>query len=139
VDLKTVTYTSRAQLDLLDEDLSEIHDKARHFNALNGITGILIYDGVRFLQIVEGPEEAIDELTDRLRLDRRHSAFEVRDERLVVQRSFPAWSMELVRVSEHSGKAVLEVASMLPADTTTAIYELAVRMTHGLSSASAHG
>lgn len=131
--LKSVTYTSRARLDLVDADLAQILQTARHFNALNGITGLLIFNGSRFLQIVEGPEEAVAELVGRLRDDRRHSAFELRDERHLVQRSFPEWSMKLARVSQHSGKASLEVASKLPAGTNPTVYDLAVRMTQGLS------
>ena len=83
--LKTVTYTSRARLDLTSQDLTDIHETARHFNALDGITGLLIFNGVHFLQIVEGALVAIDSLMERLWLDDRHSALEVRDERLIDQ------------------------------------------------------
>ena len=127
--LKSLTYTSRAQLDLSDADLLEIHESARHFNILNGVTGLLIFDGGRFLQIVEGAEEAVDELVERLRRDRRHSAFEVSDERYVSQRSFPDWAMELVHVSEHGEPARLAVASRLPLYAPPAVYDLAIRMT----------
>jgi hypothetical protein len=127
--LKSLTYTSRAQLDLGDEDLLAIHESARHFNALNGVTGVLIFDGGRFLQIVEGPEDAVGELVERLRRDTRHSAFEVRDERHVSQRSFPDWAMELVRVGQHGEHARREVTSRLPSDASPAVYDLAIRMT----------
>jgi hypothetical protein len=127
--LKSLTYTSRAQLDLGDEDLLAIHESARHFNALNGVTGLLIFDGGRFLQIVEGPEDAVGELVERLRRDTRHSAFEVRDERHVSQRSFPDWAMELVHVGQHGEHARREVTSRLPADASPAVYDLAIRMT----------
>jgi hypothetical protein len=127
--LKSLTYTSRAQLDLCDEDLLAIHESARHFNALNGVTGLLIFEGGRFLQIVEGPEDAIGELVERLRRDTRHSAFEVRDERQVSERSFPDWAMELVHVGQHGEHARREVSSRLPSDASPAVYELAIRMT----------
>ena len=68
MQLKTVTYTSRARLDLTNGDL-------------NGITGLLLFDGSRYLQIIEGAEEAIDNLVERLRLDPRYSAFKSRGER----------------------------------------------------------
>lgn len=63
--LKTLTYTSRARLDFTPGDLAAIQQTARHLNALDGITGLLIFDGVRFLQIVEGSEEAIADLVER--------------------------------------------------------------------------
>ena len=126
--LKTLTYTSRARLDLTDGDLADIHQTARHLNALDGITGLLLFDGSRFLQIVEGGEAAIDNLVERLRKDRRHSAFEVRDERVVEERSFADWAMELLRVSAGFKAARHEVESILPAGVSTPVRELILRM-----------
>lgn len=126
--LKTLTYTSRARLDLGDEALTAIHQTARHLNVLDGISGLLLFDGSRFLQIVEGTEDAIDNLVERLRMDPRHSAFEIRDERFVERRSFPDWSMELVRVSPGFGNAKDEVATILPAAVAEPVRELVIRM-----------
>lgn len=133
--LKTLTYTSRASLDLTDENLRAIHQSARHLNALDGISGLLLFDGSRFLQIVEGTEEAVDNLVERLRMDPRHSAFELRDERYVDRRSFPDWSMELVRVSAGYGSAKAEVAAMLPAAVAAPVRELVLRMSGQLAEA----
>jgi hypothetical protein len=127
--LKTLTYTSRARLDLGDEDLAAIHETARHFNALDGISGLLLFDGSRFLQIVEGAEDAIDNLVERLRMDPRHSAFEIRDERFVDRRSFADWSMELVRVSAGYRNAKDEIAAALPGNVPEPVRELVIRMT----------
>ncbi len=133
--LKTLTYTSRARLDLGDEDLTAIQQTARHLNALDGITGLLLFDGCRFLQIIEGAEDAIDNLVERLRMDPRHSAFEIRDERFVERRSFPDWSMELVRVSAGYGKATDEVGAALPDAVAAPVRELVLRMTGQLAEA----
>ncbi|HYG48971.1 MAG TPA: BLUF domain-containing protein [Allosphingosinicella sp.] len=133
--LKTLTYTSRARLDLTDEDLGAIHQTARHLNALDGVTGLLLFDGSRFLQIIEGSEDAIDNLVERLRMDRRHSAFEVRDERYVERRSFPDWSMELVRVSTGYKSARDEVATILPAGVAAPVRELVLRMSGAMAAA----
>ena len=130
-----MTYTSRARLDLTDEDLGAIHQTARHLNALDGITGLLLFDGSRFLQIIEGAEEAIDNLVERLRMDPRHSAFEVRDERFVDRRSFPEWSMELLRVSAGFRSAKDEVAPFLPAAVAGPVRELVLRMSGTLAAA----
>ena len=129
MDLKTLTYTSRARLDLTARDLSEIHAAARHLNALDGITGLLVFDGTRFLQILEGGGEAIDNLVERLRRDPRHSALEIRDERPVGERSFPGWSMELLNVSAGYLEARTELESILPEGVAPAVRELILRMT----------
>jgi hypothetical protein len=116
VRLKSLTYTSLARLDLTTRDLLAIHQSARRLNALDGITGLLIFNGTRFLQIIEGEEGAIDDLVERLRADRRHSALEIRDQRMVDTRSFPDWSMELVTVSAAYLDAREEIDNVLPDD-----------------------
>lgn len=136
MDLKTITYTSRAQLDLTEDDLLEIHETARHLNVLDGITGLLIFDGNRFLQIIEGPEDAIDELVERLRRDRRHSAFELRDERSINERTFSQWSMELIRFGADKEQARAEIALKLPSKSAPVAWEIALRMTASLSGVS---
>ncbi len=133
--LKTLTHTSRARLDLTDEDLNDIHQTARHLNALDGVTGLLLFDGSRFLQIIEGAESAIDNLVERLRSDSRHSAFEIRDERYVERRSFADWSMELLRVSAGYKTARDEVATILPADVASPVRHLILRMSGNMASA----
>lgn len=133
--LKTLTYTSRARLDLTDRDLADIHQTARHLNALEGVTGLLLFDGSRFLQIIEGGEDAIDNLVERLRNDPRHSAFEVRDERFVEGRSFADWSMELLKVSAGYKAARAEVSTILPADVAEPVRALILRMSGEMAGA----
>jgi hypothetical protein len=128
VGLKTLTYTSRARLDLAAGDLADIHQTARRLNALDGITGLLVFDGTRFLQILEGSGEAVDDLVDRLRRDRRHSALEIRDEHPIERRSFPDWSMELARVSAGYFQARTELASLLPPEVAPRVRALILAM-----------
>jgi len=131
--LKSLTYTSLARLDLETSDLEEIHRTAREVNALEGITGLLIFNGTHFLQIIEGAPNAIDELVERLRRDLRHSGFEVRDERPVEVRSFPDWSMDLVRVSSSYFEAKDTLARRLPATTASDVRDRVIRMTETIS------
>jgi len=133
MDLKSLTYTSLAKLDLSAGELEAIHRTARDLNALDGITGLLVFNGTHFLQIIEGAEAAIDELVERLRRDRRHSAIEVRHERRVEQRSFPGWSMELVRVSTDQLEAKETIATRIPASISNDVRDRLLRMTEGIS------
>lgn len=131
--LKSLTYTSLARLDLEAGDLEAIHRTARDENALEGITGVLIFNGTHFLQILEGSPDAIDDLVERLRRDPRHSGVEVRDERPIGSRSFPDWSMELVRVSASYFEAKDTVADRLPKTTTNDVRDRIIRMTESIS------
>ena len=133
MSLKSLTYTSRASLDLDADDLEEIHRTAREVNALEGITGLLIFNGTHFLQIVEGAPEAIDDLVERLRRDPRHNGLEIRDEQAVEQRSFPSWSMELVRVSASYFEARETVSEHLPETVVPEIRNRVIGMTEAIS------
>ena len=133
MDLTSLTYTSLARLDLQTSDLEAIHRTARELNALDGITGLLVFNGTHFLQIVEGSHQAIDDLLDRLRRDPRHTGLEVRDEHKLESRSFPDWSMELVRVNASYFKARDTIAERLPHTVPETIRLRLFRMTELIS------
>jgi hypothetical protein len=131
--LTSVTYTSLARLDLQASDLEDIHRSARDRNALDAVTGLLVFNGTHFLQIIEGAESAIDDLVQRLRQDRRHSGFEIRDQRKIEARSFPDWSMEMVRVNASYFQARETIADRLPDTVPEAIKARLFRMTELIS------
>lgn len=85
-------YTSSAN-DLQQHELETLLEKAREKNAVNGITGILLYcDGI-FVQLLEGEETKVKETFDRIAKDPRHM-----DLRNIVstsseKRYFPEWKM----------------------------------------------
>ncbi len=131
--LKTLTYTSRARAGIADDEVNNIHLASRNLNALDGVTGVLIFDGDIFLQLIEGVEDAIDDLAERLRRDRRHTDFVVRAERFVEACSFTDWSMNFIKVSPGFEDAWMEIAPMLPKSTTRAVRELLLGMTDQLA------
>lgn len=131
--LTSLTYTSLARLDLQTTDLEDIHRTAREQNALDGITGLLVFNGTHFLQIIEGSEFAIEELVERLRRDPRHTGFEIRDRQNVDARSFPDWSMELVRVNASYFQARDTIDDRLPDTVPGAIKARLLRMTELIS------
>jgi len=133
MSLKSLTYTSLAAIDLQPEDLESIHRTARDINALEGVTGLLIYNGVHFLQVIEGAPDAIDDLVERLRRDRRHSGLEIRDEHLAEQRTFPDWTMELVRVSVSYFEARETILDRLPTGLAEQLRDRIIRMTEVIS------
>jgi hypothetical protein len=133
MSLTSVTYTSLARIDLQASDLENIHQTARELNAIDGITGLLVFNGTHFLQIIEGADSAIDDLIDRLRRDPRHNGFEIRDRRKVEERSFPEWSMELVRVNASYFQARDTIVERLPDSVPEVIQARLFRMTELIS------
>jgi hypothetical protein len=133
VKLKSLTYTSLARLDVDADDLHAIHRSALKLNALDGITGLLVFNGTHFLQVVEGDERAIDDLLGRLRRDPRHHGLEVRDERRIDARSFPDWTMELVRVGGSYLDARDTMRDRVPDSVTADVRDRLLRMTETIS------
>lgn len=119
--IKSLIYVSRAAPDIEADDLDRIHRSAVNLNALDGITGLLVYNGSHFLQIVEGASDAIDDLLQRLRRDPRHSDLEVVDETMVEAISFPDWSMSLVKVSAGRFDARDDLGAQLPDGVTRSV------------------
>ena len=70
--LRRVVYTSIATKPMDRRELLDLLHDARGFNKIDGITGLLLHDWGQFLQIIEGPENAIDDLLERLNNDKRH-------------------------------------------------------------------
>ncbi|MBJ36932.1 MAG: hypothetical protein CMD83_00495 [Gammaproteobacteria bacterium] len=58
-----------------------------------GVTGILLYDAMRFLQVIEGDADRIDLLLNTLGRDTRHADLEVLLDRSLDAREFGDWSM----------------------------------------------
>ena len=133
MSLRSLTYTSLAALDFDNEDLLAIHAAARKLNALDGITGLLIHNGTHFLQILEGPHDAVEDLVDRLRRDPRHHGVEVRDDRTIEQSAFAGWSMELASVRSRYFDAREDVKDVLPADLPAAVRDRVLRMSELIS------
>lgn len=114
MQLKCVTYTSLAALDFDEDQLRSIHAAARDLNGIDGISGLLLFNGTHFLQWIEGPPDAIDDLIERLRSDPRHSGFEIRDQRMADERMFGDWTMRLFRVRSNFLLAQDDVIPQLP-------------------------
>lgn len=92
--MKQILYASvNARSDGQPADVSGILEQSRHNNALDGVTGLLWTDGDRFLQVIEGDDEAIDACYARIRADTRHRAIVTVIERTVERREFGYWAM----------------------------------------------
>lgn len=57
--------------------VAEIVRGARQRNLASGINSLLVFDGGRFCQTLEGEQAAVCDLADRIRADERHTGFRV--------------------------------------------------------------
>jgi len=93
-------YSSRLAPDCDPTEVGSIVKVAREFNASHGITGILVFDGERFTQYIEGPASEIDALVAKLRKDCRHTDFlQLNAGDDLEERRYATWSMGYSDVS----------------------------------------
>jgi hypothetical protein len=97
--IRQVVYASKATHKMLPEDLAEILKIARSRNLAADITGILLYRRGHFLQVLEGPNERLTALLDKLSTDPRHGSVRILSDGVVPARAFGAWSMAFQDVS----------------------------------------
>ncbi|MGK9175387.1 diguanylate phosphodiesterase [Yokenella regensburgei] len=71
--LATLIYRSRLHYALDPSQLSELALRASVRNTGLNVTGVLLFDGNQFLQVLEGPVSAVNAVYDRIRGDERHA------------------------------------------------------------------
>ena len=99
----------------IDAELCEaILDASRANNARDGITGLLIAGRHRFLQSLEGEEQAVRSAYNRIKRDPRHFACVMLEERPVDRRQFEQWAMGFERSDEGTmGVSDAQIAACL--------------------------
>ncbi len=84
-------------------DLNKALDGARSFYAEHSITGALWFDGLHFIQLLEGPkEELVEALQKRLFSDQPKSNAHVSDLQAAKERLFPDWTMSYLCKGTHA-------------------------------------
>ena len=100
-DLFCFLYHSKIAPDVGVSCVAEIVKTARSFNKEHQITGMLVFDGQRFCQYIEGPRQDLQALIDRIEVDARHHQFEPKHHApLNGKRMFSNWSMAYVLVDD---------------------------------------
>ena len=94
--LHRLIYTSSAVGVLRADELDRILLRAKAFNAASGITGLLLFHGGSFLQVIEGSETNVLSLIGRIQRDRRHAGFRLLESHGCVIRAFPDSPMAYV-------------------------------------------
>jgi hypothetical protein len=57
------------------------------------ITGALIYENNQFGQVIEGPEDVIESLWEKIQQDNRHKNIRLIERKAIGSRSFQKWTM----------------------------------------------
>ncbi|WP_414605439.1 BLUF domain-containing protein [Stenotrophomonas pavanii] len=96
--LQSIVYASEARSGLASDEVDALTRAASRFNVEAGVTGVLLHDGLRFLQYFEGPEDGVAVVYSRILAATSHrEIIELGRGRAAIRR-FPYWAMRLVPV-----------------------------------------
>src|ERR1700692_2422441 len=88
-----VTCESAASQLFTKGELLALLEDTRATDTRLGITGMLLYEGGNFLQVLEGGQEAVRKLVAPIKVDRRHKRFNVLLSETSERRLFLDWSI----------------------------------------------
>jgi hypothetical protein len=115
-DLYKFIYASRIAPGEPLTSVATIARVSRLNNQQLDITGLLVFDGERFIQYLEGPQAGVGELANTTSVDKRHTDFMVLHEgNFAGERSFPGWSLAYASAPDEQALPQLASASGLQA------------------------
>lgn len=120
--LFTLVYVSSATELFSTEDLVALLETSRRNNARDGVTGMLLYKSGNFMQVLEGEEEKVREIHERIRRDPRHRGLITLLEQRCDIRQFGAWSMGFRNLNDPSLRDVPGFNEFLNISPTNARY-----------------
>ena len=82
------------------EEVDAILATSARNNPARGITGLLLFNGRNFLQLLEGEDFAVTSLMETITADPRHAGVSVLDRRKIAARTCPDWAMKRVMIAE---------------------------------------
>lgn len=104
-DLYNLAYISKNTIkgdaDQIKAEITKILAAAHKNNPAKGVTGALLYSGGYFCQVIEGPEEVLEELYETIQMDDRHGDVTVLHFEPIKARGFSEWAMALAGIEDH--------------------------------------
>jgi hypothetical protein len=91
--LISLIYVSSATEEVDETQLLDIMAVSRANNQRDRITGMLLYKGGNFMQVLEGPEDSVLARYDKIRKDPRHKDVYLISVQPTREREFPRWEM----------------------------------------------
>lgn len=98
--LRSLVYCSEVIPGLTVDQIDDLTRDAAAHNLIAGVTGVLLCDGLRFLQYIEGPEDGMALTYSRILNSRSHREIVELGHSRGSLRRFPYWSMRWIPVEE---------------------------------------
>lgn len=96
----TLSYRSDANLIEREDQIAIIVDDGKKNNLKLGLTSVLLFDGARFMQTLEGPQSVVSNIFHKIMDDGRHRNVIPFGVSRMEKRKFPDWSLRWVGIAE---------------------------------------
>jgi hypothetical protein len=98
-----ITYVSRYSKPMDTHELEALGEAAAAKNRKLGITGFLMATGGMFYQVLEGPQDAVEDIYSAIVEDDRHTdLIQLRSEKNAPGLLYPDWSMKTINLDAAS-------------------------------------
>jgi hypothetical protein len=111
--LVSLVYVSHAVQNFSDEQLHDLLTVSRNRNLATEITGMLLYRDGFFFQALEGEDQAVEAVYEKIKRDPRHRGVYLIYKEVIAQRSFPNWSMGFKLLDDSALESVAGYNSFL--------------------------
>jgi hypothetical protein len=91
--ITSISYISTARSDLDASDFQNILNAAKARNTELELTGLLAFNGLNFMQVLEGSRASVNCCIRLIEADRRHDGMVIFDRHETDLREFPDWNM----------------------------------------------
>ena len=102
MSLYSLIYVSSARVPFSKPELTNLLEIARRNNTALGVTGMLLYKDGNFMQALEGEEDTLRKLHNKIQADPRHNGMLTLLKKPIEERQFPEWSMAFRNLADES-------------------------------------
>ena len=110
--MRQLVYISSIRRDAT-VDPATLLAQSRRNNARARITGLLFFDGKRFLQALEGDDAQVEATFARIQQDDRHHALVILSDRDIAAREFGEWAMAYSAPGDGNAEALARITRLV--------------------------
>jgi hypothetical protein len=118
----SLVYVSSAARAFSRDELVALLIKARANNTALGVTGMLLYKGGNFMQVLEGDEQVVKDLQHKIAVDGRHHGMLILLQQHQADREFDGWSMAFRDLAHDGGEKIEGHSDFMSLDWTDPLF-----------------
>jgi len=107
MSLSLLVYRSRSTTELKKDKVVAMSKHFAYRNRDRNITGMLVFDGEYFMQVLEGPRQKITALYELIQSDPRHEEVVTVLDEPIYRRTFDDWGLGFIVINDEGGEHII--------------------------------